>query len=278
MNEQENPAKAAPTRWAALVEYDGSEFRGWQTQSGEPTVQEAVERALTRVADHPVTVQCAGRTDSGVHATGQVIHFDTTAERDSEAWVRGGNANLPKAVALHWAVPVEPDFHARFSATARRYHYVIHSRPVRSTYLAHRTSWTHRALDTERMAIASHHLLGTHDFNAYRTVACQAPNPVRTIHTLNVQRRGRLIMLTIEANAFLHHMVRNIAGVLMAVGAGEADTDWPRQVLESRDRTQGGVTAPPGGLYLTGVRYPATFGLPPIPSLEEPDYHPLQDG
>lgn len=278
MREQANAGEGATVRWVALVEYNGSAFHGWQTQRGEPTVQEAVERALSRVADQPVAVQCAGRTDTGVHATGQIIHFDTTAPRDAEAWVRGGNANLPKSVALHWAVPVESEFHARFSATARRYQYVIHNRPVRSTYLAHRTSWIHRPLDAERMAAGTHHLLGTHDFNAYRTVACQAPNPVRTIHSLDVHRRGRLITLTVEANAFLHHMVRNIAGVLIAVGAGEADTDWPRHVLESRDRTRGGVTAPPGGLYLTGVRYPAAFGLPAIPALDEPDYHPLRDG
>ncbi len=250
-------------RIAMAVEYDGSEFCGWQLQEpGVRTVQGAVEQAVGKVAAEPVRVQCAGRTDTGVHATGQVIHFDTSAVRDERAWVFGSNANLPKDVCILWARPVANDFHARFSAVRRAYRYVIFNRSVRPTFLRRRVSWACRLLDANRMAEAAQYLLGEHDFSSYRAVACQAKSPVRTLHRLTVERQGQFIHLDIEANAFLHHMVRNIAGVLMAIGSGEQEPEWAKEVLEARDRRLGGVTAPPGGLYLTAVDYPDAFDIP----------------
>jgi tRNA pseudouridine38-40 synthase len=249
-------------RIAMGVEYDGRRFCGWQIQEGVETVQASLEAGLSVVANEPVKVICAGRTDTGVHAMGQVVHFDTTASRSPRSWVLGTNSNIDKAVAVVWAQAVSEDFHARFSATRRRYRYVIVNRPVRPTFAAGRVSWDHRPLDEARMATAARHLIGEHDFNAYRAVACQAHNPVRTVNRLEVTRRDDLVLIDIEANAFLHHMVRNIAGVLMSIGAGERDVDWSKTVLESRDRTAGGVTAPPFGLYLMDVTYPAEFGLP----------------
>jgi len=247
------------------VEYDGSRFCGWQMQRGVRTVQEAVERAVTRVADHPLRVQCAGRTDTGVHAGGQVIHFDTTAVRDPRAWTFGSNANLPKDVCIRWARPVDDTFHARFSAHRRAYRYVIFNREVRPTYLAHRVTWEYRPLDVARMQAAAQFLLGEHDFSSYRAVACQAKSPVRTVYRLAVSRDGPFLFIDVEANAFLHHMVRNIAGVLMSIGAGERAPEWAGEVLAHRRRALGGVTAHPYGLYLTRVDYPAQYALPEVP-------------
>lgn len=255
-------------RIAVGVEYDGSRFCGWQLQEdGVRTVQGAVESALSKVANHEVRVNCAGRTDTGVHATGQVIHFETDVVRDERAWVFGANANLPKDVVLLWAKPVSDEFHARFSAVRRSYRYVIFTREVRPTFLAGRVTWHHRGLDIERMQQAGNLLLGEHDFSSYRAVACQAKSPVRTLHRLEVSGRGPFIFIDVEANAFLHHMVRNISGVLMAIGGGERPVEWSREVLEARDRTLGGVTAHPSGLYLTSVGYPEAFGIPQLPPL-----------
>ena len=252
-------------RIALGIEYDGSKFSGYQAQAHcVRTVQAALEAAVSTVANQPVTTAGAGRTDAGVHASGQVVHFDTTAERSERAWVYGINANLPKDVCVLWARPVADDFHARFSAERRAYRYVIFSRAVRPTFLAHRVTWDYRELDAGRMAEAARHLLGEHDFSSYRAVACQAKSPVRTLYRLEVQRHGPYTVLDAEANGFLHHMVRNIAGVLSAIGAGEHEPGWAREVLEARDRTVGGVTAPPHGLYLVGVGYPARFGLPQL--------------
>lgn len=249
-------------RIALGIEYDGSRFCGWQLQEhGVRTVQGELERALGKVADTPVRVFCAGRTDTGVHATGQVVHFDTEVERIERAWVFGTNANLPKDVCVLWAKPVPESFHARFSATRRSYRYAIFNRPVRPTFLQHRVSWEYRPLDHGRMAKAARHLLGEHDFSSYRAVACQAKHPVRTLYRLDVSREGPYVFIDAEANGFLHHMVRNLAGVLLAIGAGEREPAWSREVLEARDRTLGGVTAPPGGLYLTGVRYPDEYAI-----------------
>lgn len=251
-------------RIALGVEYDGTAYSGWQRQAHADSVQAVLESALSRVADAPVTVTCAGRTDAGVHATQQVVHLDPPAQRPERAWVRGVNSNLPGSVAVTWMRGVDERFHARFSATARRYRYVMLSHPVRPALNRDRVAWTWRTLAVEPMHEAARHLLGEHDFSAFRAVACQAKHPVRTVHHLSLTRVGDYLYLDIEANAFLHHMVRNIAGTLMAVGAGEREPDWVADVLAGRDRTRAGITAPGGGLYLVGVRYPESYGLPPM--------------
>ncbi len=249
-------------RIACGVEYDGAGFSGWQSQPHAPSVQAEVEAALSKVADHPVQLFCAGRTDAGVHATHQVVHFETTAQRRERSWLLGANANLPDGVTLTWVRPVDEDFHARFSAEARSYRYVILNREVPSALLRRRVTWSHAVLDVASMRAGARHLVGEHDFSSYRATACQAKSPVRTVHRLELNRHGEFIYLDIEANAFLHHMVRNIAGVLMAIGRGDQAPAWSREILEHRDRARGGVTAPADGLYLVGVRYPARFGLP----------------
>jgi len=253
-------------RIALGVEYDGSGFYGWQTQDGIATVQPTLEAALAYVAAHPIQVHCAGRTDSGVHACGQVVHFDATAVRTARSWVLGANANLPRSVSVLWAHAVEPIFHARFSATARIYRYVILNRATRSGLWANKVSWDCRSLDTDAMAIAAHALVGEHDFSSFRAAGCQARHPVRRVVRLDVSRHGDMIFIDVEANAFLHHMVRNIAGVLLQIGYGERPVDWSDQVLAARDRKQGGVTAPADGLYFVGVRYPTRYRLPGPPS------------
>jgi tRNA pseudouridine38-40 synthase len=253
-------------RIAMGIEYDGSQFCGWQAQKQDvPTVQEALEAALSIVANETIKVVCAGRTDAGVHGVGQVVHFDTNAERSERSWIRGCNANLSKAVSVQWARVVDEDFHARFSAQQRRYRYVIANRFSRPSFAWGRVTWDYRPLDEARMQQAALHLMGEHDFSSYRAVACQAHSPVRTVAYLDVQRKEEMLFIDIEANAFLHHMVRNIAGVLMTIGAGEQDVDWSKTVLEARDRTQGGITASPHGLYFMSVDYPSEFGIPPVP-------------
>jgi tRNA pseudouridine38-40 synthase len=250
-------------RIAVGVEYDGSRFRGWQTQQeGVRTVQIEVEKALSFVADHPVRVHCAGRTDAGVHAREQVIHFETGVSRPPKAWVMGGNVRLPDDVNFLWAQAMPDDFHARFSARFRSYRYRILNRPMRSALLHGRATWIYRPLDADRMHEAGQVLVGTHDFTSYRAVGCQAKQPVRTVTHLEVSRQGEMIELTVRANAFLHHMVRNIAGVLIAIGAGDREAGWARDVLEHRNRTLGGVTAPPDGLYFERVDYEDEFQLP----------------
>ena len=260
-------------RVALGIEYDGSAFHGWQVQRHTTlTVQAAVEQAVARVAAHPVRVVCAGRTDTGVHAVGQVVHFDTDAERQPQNWVLGSNVNLPASVAVSWAIPVEAAFHARFSAEARSYRYLILNRPTRSSLWAGRATWIHRPLDAEAMHAAGQALVGTHDFSSYRAMGCQAKSPVRTLHSLSVTRYGELIVLHVHANAFLHHMIRNIAGVLSAIGRGERAPGWAAEVLGLRDRTLGGVTAPADGLYLERVWYPERFQIPLPP---RPPFVPL---
>jgi tRNA pseudouridine38-40 synthase len=253
-------------RIAAIVEYDGSNFSGWQWQDDAPSVQQAVEKALSQVADAPIRVTTAGRTDAGVHASAQVIHFDTTILRSDYAWQRGANSNLPDSVALLWASEVDPEFHARFAATGREYQYVILNRSVRPTYLTQRVTHEYRPLDVERMQVAAQFLSGTHDFSSFRAVQCQAKSPIRTLRELDVTRRGEFVVIKAAANAFLHHMVRNLAGVLLDIGAGEKDPEWASDVLKARDRTLGGITASPDGLYLTAVEYPAHFNIPRIPA------------
>ena len=253
-------------RIALGIEYDGSTYSGWQLQEDKAvaTVQACVENSVSIVADHPVRVICAGRTDTGVHAMGQVVHFDSQAIRSERSWVFGCNANLPKNVAVTWAKTVDVNFHARFSAKTRRYVYVILNRPVRPTFLGKRVTWEYRPLDEQRMHQAAQYLVGEHDFSAYRATACQAKSPVRQVHYIKVQRSGELVTIEIKANAFLHHMVRNIAGVLMAIGAGERPQEWSREVLHLRDRRLGGVTGSPYGLYLIDVDYGPDYDLPMI--------------
>jgi len=249
-------------RIGAIVEYDGSAFSGWQRQPHARSVQAVVEEAFSKVAGEPVAVTVAGRTDAGVHALAQVIHFDTVAERNSYSWVRGAGTHLPPDVTVLWADRVAADFHARYAATGRHYHYVILNRPVRPALLARQITHEYRSLDVGRMQTAAQGLLGTHDFNAFRSAECQAKDAVRELRALDVSRRGDYVVIHAYANAFLHHMVRNLAGVLIAIGAGERSPDWAREVLESRDRTCGGVTAPPNGLYLTQIEYPAIYNMP----------------
>ena len=249
-------------RIVAGIEYCGSGFHGWQRQKNRRSVQECIETALSSVADHPIIIRCAGRTDAGVHALQQVIHFDTSAEREIHSWLLGGNVNLPQDIGINWVMPVDEDFHARFSATGRTYRYIILNRRTRPAVYHNQITWEYQPLNDRSMAEAAAALVGEHDFTSYRARACQAKSPVREVRKLEVTRDGNLVIIEIEANAFLHHMVRNIAGVLMTIGKGKADTDWTRQVLHARDRNLGGITAPPDGLYLTGVSYPDKYGIP----------------
>ncbi len=249
-------------RIAAIVEYDGSQFSGWQRQEHARSVQGVVEDALSKVADEPVQATVAGRTDAGVHALAQVIHFDSSATRSEYSWVRGANSNLPADVALLWAAPVDDGFHARYSASGRHYHYVILNRPIRPTYLARRVTHEFRLLDVKPMQEAARHLIGEHDFTSFRAAECQAKSPVRELRALEVARHGELVHVRAHANAFLQHMVRNLAGVLMTIGAGERAPVWAREVLEARDRAAGGVTAAPDGLYLREIEYPDSFKIP----------------
>jgi tRNA pseudouridine38-40 synthase len=252
-------------RIALGIEYDGRPYCGWQYQDHSPSVQATLEQALSSVAAQPIRVICAGRTDTGVHAAEQIVHFDTDVVRDEKAWIRGTNVNLPKSISVLWARNVSDTFHARFSAVRRRYRYVIFNRDIRPAFLAGRVAFEYRPLNEARMQEAAQYLLGKHDFNAYRAAACQAKSPIRTVYRLDVARQDELLLIDIEANAFLHHMVRNIAGVLMTIGAGERAPQWAKQVLQGRDRSLGGVTGPPDGLYLMEVVYPEEFGLPRLP-------------
>jgi tRNA pseudouridine38-40 synthase len=251
------------TRYALGIEYDGTAFMGWQRQTHEGrTVQAAVEEALAKVGDHPVEVTCAGRTDAGVHAVGQVIHFDTEAKRDLRGWLLGTNSNLPPDVAAGWIKEMPGDFHARFKASARQYRYVILNRDTRPALGRGEITWIHRALAVESMQAAAANLIGKHDFSAFRSVECQAKQPVRTLKRLDVRREGERLIVDAVADGFLHHMVRNIVGVLLEVGQGKRAPGWSQEVLQGRDRTLGGVTAPACGLTLVAVEYPAEFKVP----------------
>lgn len=245
------------------IEYDGSAYHGWQTQRpGVDCVQNHVEKAISSVADHSIRVICAGRTDAGVHATGQVVHFDTAAARDLRAWVWGVNSHLPDNVVVRWARPVSNDFHARYSAIARRYRYLILNTPVRPAIFGQHMAWNFRPLDAARMQAGTHHLLGEHDFSSFRAVGCQSNTPMRHLSVLNVVRSGDMIMIDVRGNAFLYHMVRNIAGALMEVGCGKREPAWMGELLQARDRRLGAATAVPYGLYLVQVEYPEHFGIP----------------
>lgn len=249
-------------RIAIGIEYDGSQFNGWQTQDHGRTVQDCVEKALTFVANEEIKVQCAGRTDTGVHALYQVAHFDTDSTRQSHSWVFGTNSQLESDVNLLWAYQVDDEFHARFDATARSYRYILLNRSARSSVLANKVSWECRELNLHNMKLAAAYLTGKHDFSAFRAIGCQAHSPIREVTQLTLKRTGDFIVLDITANAFLQHMVRNIVGVLLEIGTGKREPDWAQEVLESLDRTQGGMTAPAEGLYLVGVEYPDRYDLP----------------
>jgi tRNA pseudouridine38-40 synthase len=256
------------TRIAVGIEYDGSAYAGWQAQESPRTLQGVSEQALSRVAAEPVSLICAGRTDAGVHACGQVAHFDTHAVRSLRGWVLGANSELPGDVALSWAVPVPAHFHARYSAEARTYRYLIVNRLARPALLAARAAWVHRPLDHVRMREGALALLGEHDFSAFRAAECQAKSPVRRIERISVERHSDQVLIEVTANAFLHHMVRNIAGLLIAIGKAEVPPVWAQEVLEGRDRTRNAATAPAAGLYLQAVRYPKGFCLPGTPVQE----------
>ncbi len=249
-------------RIAFGLEYDGSRFRGFQRQQQRPTVQEELEDALGDVADHPVTVHCAGRTDTGVHAACQVIHIETDSIRSERAWVLGANSNLPDAVAVRWARFVDDRFHARFSARGRHYRYRILNRWIRPGLHAGRVAWERRPLDAERMHDAAQTLVGEHDFSSFRALGCQARHAVRELKRITVRRSDDEVVLDVSANAFLYHMVRNIAGTLIAIGCGDRSVEWIGEVLQARKRSRAGVTAPAEGLYFMGVDYPDHPDLP----------------
>jgi len=250
-------------RIALGIEYDGTDFLGWQRLKDGPSVQGQLEQALSRVADHAVEVACAGRTDAGVHGRCQVVHFDTTARRDMRGWVLGTCSNLPASVAVLWAQPVADDFHARFSARSRRYRYRILNRPVRAALEARYVTWERLQLDAARMHEAAQALRGLHDFSAFRALSCQARHPHRTVLAVDVRREGEYVTLEIEANGFLHHMVRNIVGSLLLVGRGERPVAWMAELLAGADRQLAGPTGPATGLTFIGPRYEAHWGLPP---------------
>ena len=249
-------------RYCIGIEYDGSGYSGWQTQQSLRTIQGLVEKALTVVAAEPIEVVCAGRTDAGVHARSQVAHFDTNVTRPMRGWVMGANTELPREINLTWARPVPLHFHARYSAEARTYRYLILNRAARSALAVSRATWIYKPLDHERMAEAAAHLCGHHDFSAFRSAECQSNSPVRRVEQLTVRRQDEWILIDVTANAFLHHMMRNIAGLLIVVGRGEAPPSWARDVLQGKDRALGAPTAPADGLYLWDVRYPEAFRLP----------------
>ena len=257
-------------RIALALSYDGARFAGWQTQPSVRTVQDVLEAGLSTMAGHQIDTVCAGRTDAGVHALTQVVHFDTDAQRPEAAWVRGVNAMLPDDVAVHWAARVDPDFHARFGATARTYRHLLLQSASRQPLWHGRAGWTFHALDVAAMRAAAAMLVGQHDFSAFRSSQCQAASPVRTLERLDLQAEGRMLVFTFRANAFLHHMVRNLVGTLVAVGLGRRPPQWTAQLLASRDRTQAAATFSPAGLYLAGVDYPARYG---VPSAAAPDSH-----
>lgn len=258
-------------RIALGLEYDGSAFCGWQTQPGGCGVQDHLQAALSKFADSPIEVTAAGRTDTGVHAAAQVVHFDTAAVREPVSWVRGTNTHLPPAVRVLWSAQVPAEFHARYSARLRTYRYLLVNAPVAPALLHARAGWYHRPLDVARMVEGARCLPGTHDFSSFRDAQCQAKSPVRDMAEVRITRRGDLVTFTFSANAFLHHMIRNLVGSLVYVGAGKQEPAWIAQLLEQRDRRNAAPTFSPGGLYLAAIAYDSTYPLPAFPR------HPLID-
>ncbi|MDH3713517.1 MAG: tRNA pseudouridine(38-40) synthase TruA [Gammaproteobacteria bacterium] len=249
-------------KFAFIVEYDGSDYRGWQRQGEARTVQREIENALSFVANHPVKATAAGRTDAGVHACAQVLHIETDVRRDTHAWLFGANSRLPSDISLRWCSPVADDFHARFSARSRSYRYVILNRPLRSGLWRNRCTWVCQPIDAARMDEAAQALLGEHDFAAFRAAGCQARTSVRQVQKIDVRRHDDLVVLEITANGFLHNMVRIIAGSLLRIGRGEHPGAWLQELLSGGDRRASGATAPAHGLYLSAVHYPQRYAIP----------------
>ncbi|MBP7371015.1 MAG: tRNA pseudouridine(38-40) synthase TruA [Arenimonas sp.] len=255
-------------RYALALEYDGSEFLGWQKNLNGSTVQEAVEKALSFVANEPITVVCSGRTDARVSARCQIVHFDSDRPRDLRAWLMGANSRLPDSVRGLWMQAMPDDFHARYCARARRYRYSLLVRPTKPAIDRQFLSWHRLPLDASRMHEAAQALIGEHDFNAFRTVHCQAKHPIRTLHQLDVTQNGELIYFDVQANAFLHHMVRNLVGSLLVIGRGEQPVSWMKELLEGKDRTVAGPTAAAEGLMFLGALYPPEWQLPDAVTLK----------
>jgi tRNA pseudouridine38-40 synthase len=257
-----SPTVSASRRLALGVAYRGQAYLGWQSQPGGKTVQDALERALTSFAARPVKTVCAGRTDTGVHALNQVVHLDTEIERDLSSWVRGTNRYLPSDVAVQWARNVDTGFHARNSARGRRYRFVVLQSPVRPALETGLVGWTFKPLDGLAMREAAGHLLGEHDFSSFRSSECQSPTPVKTLRQVDIEQKGAYWIFSFDANAYLHHMVRNLMGCLLAVGCGKRAPSWTAEVLAARDRDAAAPTFPPDGLYFLGPYYDARWGLP----------------
>ena len=251
-------------RIALGIEYAGTYFCGWQIQSHSRTVQGELQKAVSVVANHPVEVYAAGRTDTGVHGLNQVVHFDSDSIREKRGWLLGINANLPKDVNVTWVEFVDDDFHARFSAIKRSYRYLILNRLSRSSIHQHRMWWHYPPLDIERMQAAADQLVGQHDFSAFRASECQAKSPIKTLDKISISQQQDCIAIDVEALSFLHHMVRNLVGVMTAIGDGSKPVEWAGEVLRSTDRSQGGITAPAEGLYLVDVRYPEQYSIPAV--------------
>ncbi|MFK8011759.1 MAG: tRNA pseudouridine(38-40) synthase TruA [Marinicellaceae bacterium] len=252
-------------RFACGIEYDGHGFLGFQIQVQEPTIQSCLEKALSKVANHDVRLTCSGRTDTGVSATAQVIHFDSDSKRTPYQWIMGVNSNLPRGISLLWIQEVGDDFHARFSAIQRSYRYIIYNRWIRPSIGRHALTWEMLPLDENKMHEASQYLLGEHDFNAFRSSACQSKTSVKTINSISVTREGNQVILDVAASGFLHHMIRNIVGTLIPIGRGEKPIKSVETILKSKDRTKAGVTAPPNGLSFNIVKYPEKYNLPEQP-------------
>lgn len=254
-----------PKKFAIGIEYQGTAYCGWQFQQHCISVQQHLEQALSNIANEPISLHCAGRTDTGVHAIGQVAHFCSQSDRPLRAWVQGANTQLPNDIRIIWAQAMADDFHARFSAVARQYRYVIFNRDVHSAILANRVTWEGRVLDEQRMHLAAQALIGEQDFSAFRASGCQAAHARREVQSISVTRQQDFVFVDIQANAFLHHMVRNIVGSLMVIGRGEQPESWIATLLAIQDRTQAGVTAPASGLYFVNALYPEQFSIPRQP-------------
>ena len=249
-------------RYRLTIEYDGQPYKGFQAQEVLPSVQGSIERAVKAFSGQTLRLQAAGRTDTGVHASVQVVHFDTHAKRPQSAWVRGVNALLPRAVVVRWSAEVAADFHARYLACERQYRYILHNTPTRPAMLTGRVGWFHPPLDAARMAAAAECLVGTHDFSSFRAAGCQSKTPVRVMREARVTRQGEYLLFDFRANGFLHHMIRNLVGALVYVGKGHYPVEWMRELLEARDRARAAPTFAPDGLYLCGVGYPPRWPLP----------------